>query len=77
MKWNGGTEWKTQENDSTEQRMKTQQEESHNLEFVNGVHPTTRLHLRVPLQWVPIQLIASKWYIWFWNLCKSTSEVAE
>ena len=28
----------------------------------NGVHPLHWLHLRVPLQWVPIQLISLKWY---------------
>ena len=30
--------------------------------------PSTGLRLRVPLQWVPIQLITLKWYKWFWTM---------
>ena len=36
--------------------------ESQTQKLLTEFTPFTRLHLRVPLQWVPIQLMVLKWY---------------
>ena len=36
--------------------------ESHKQKLIMEFTPSIGLHIRVPLQWVPIQLISLKWY---------------
>jgi hypothetical protein len=48
-----------------------------NKEVDNGVHPLHWATSPGPSPMGTDPLMASKWYIWFWNLCKSTSTATE
>ena len=42
--------------------MRNTETESHNQKLITEFTPSTGLRLRVPPQWVPIQLISLRWY---------------
>ena len=48
--------------DKTNVKEKTQKTESHKQKLITEFTSFTGLCLRVPLQWVPIQLMVLKWY---------------
>ena len=48
--------------DKKDVKKKTQKTESHKQKLITEFTPSTELRLRVPLQWVPIQLISLKRY---------------
>ena len=51
------------ENNTDKQMQRRNTEtESHKPKLITEFTPSTGLHLRVPLHWVPIQLIPLKWY---------------
>ena len=49
-------------NNYTGKQMQNTETENRKQKLITEFTPSTGLRLRVPLQWVPIQLISLKWY---------------